>query len=124
MPPRCRWAAAAERARAAARRSAPRLLTPARPLQREGVVKLFVGQIPKTLEEDGVREGDCPPAARVQRRPRGVRRACLSRAASRACAVFQEYGEIVEIVILRDRRTGMHQARAQPCGCSPSRLPV
>ena len=43
------------------------------------VVKLFVGQIPKTLEEDGVRE------------------------------VFQEFGEIVEVVVLRDRRTGMHQ---------------
>lgn len=43
------------------------------------VVKLFVGQIPKTLEEDGVRE------------------------------VFQEFGEIVEIVILRDRRTNLHQ---------------
>ncbi|KAL1527249.1 hypothetical protein AB1Y20_015925 [Prymnesium parvum] len=47
--------------------------------QRGDVVKLFVGQIPKTLEEDGVRE------------------------------VFQEFGEISEIVILRDRRTGMHQ---------------
>merc|ERR1719331_3093681 len=48
--------------------------------QRQGeVVKLFVGQIPKTLEEDGVRE------------------------------VFQEFGEIVEVVILRDRRTNMHQ---------------
>jgi len=43
------------------------------------VVKLFVGQIPKTLEEDGVRE------------------------------VFQEFGEIIEIVILRDRRSGIHQ---------------
>merc|ERR1719506_3636625 len=50
------------------------------PAQLRGeVVKLFVGQIPKTLEEDGVRE------------------------------VFQEFGEIVEIVILRDRRTNMHQ---------------
>jgi len=47
--------------------------------QRTDVVKLFVGQIPKTLEEDGVRE------------------------------VFQEFGEIVEVVILRDRRTNMHQ---------------
>jgi len=47
--------------------------------QRGDVFKLFVGQIPKTLEEDGVRE------------------------------VFQDYGEIVEIVILRDRRTNMHQ---------------
>merc|ERR1719331_3430575 len=47
--------------------------------QRGDVVKLFVGQIPKTLEEDGVRE------------------------------VFQEFGEIAEIVILRDRRTNMHQ---------------
>ncbi|OUW48204.1 MAG: hypothetical protein CBD47_03305 [Synechococcus sp. TMED187] len=45
----------------------------------EPVVKLFVGQIPKTLEEDGVRE------------------------------VFKEFGEIAEVVILRDRRTGMHQ---------------
>lgn len=26
-----------------------------------------------------------------------------------ACAVFSEYGEIVEVVILRDRRSGMHQ---------------
>ena len=43
------------------------------------MVKLFVGQIPKTLEEDGVRE------------------------------VFKEFGEIAEVVILRDRRTGMHQ---------------
>mmetsp|Transcript_31275 Transcript_31275/g.104501 ORF Transcript_31275/g.104501 Transcript_31275/m.104501 type:complete len:442 (-) Transcript_31275:315-1640(-) len=48
-------------------------------VQAGSVVKLFVGQIPKTLEEDGVRE------------------------------VFQEYGEIAEIVILRDRRSGMHQ---------------
>lgn len=47
--------------------------------QRSDVVKLFVGQIPKTLEEDGVRE------------------------------VFQEFGDIVEIVILRDRRSGVHQ---------------
>ena len=47
--------------------------------QRADVVKLFVGQIPKTLEEDGVRE------------------------------VFHEFGEIVEVVILRDRRTNMHQ---------------
>uniref|UniRef100_A0A7S4BEX8 Uncharacterized protein n=2 Tax=Chrysotila carterae TaxID=13221 RepID=A0A7S4BEX8_CHRCT len=47
--------------------------------QRGDVVKLFVGQIPKTLEEDGVRE------------------------------VFQEFGDIVEIVILRDRRSGIHQ---------------
>lgn len=43
------------------------------------VIKLFVGQIPKTLEEEGVRD------------------------------VFKEFGEIAEIVILRDRRSGMHQ---------------
>jgi len=43
------------------------------------VIKLFVGQIPKTLEEDSIRD------------------------------VFKEFGEIVEIVILRDRRSGMHQ---------------
>ena len=34
------------------------------PLGSGPVVKLFVGQIPKTLEEDGVREGTVPCAHR------------------------------------------------------------
>jgi len=71
--------------KSALRQTLPDLCVQAQPPQQQQhhqqreVVKLFVGQIPKTLEEDGVRE------------------------------VFHEFGEIVEVVILRDRRTSMHQ---------------
>ena len=38
----------------------------------------------------------------------------LSAGRAALCAVFQDYGEIVEIVILRDRRSNMHQVHRRP----------